>query len=71
MKTKDQVDVYTIYRFYFRKGKRKILTDLTLEEAQSYCSDHNTSSSTCTSVVGRRRTKIIGPWFDGYTCENM
>jgi hypothetical protein len=59
--------MYTIYRLYFRGGKRKIASGLTLEEAQAHCKDPDTSSSTCTSSVGRRRTKNCGPWFDSYS----
>jgi hypothetical protein len=36
-------------------------------EAQTHCSDPETSSSTCKNSVGRRRTRQRGPWFDGYT----
>jgi len=46
-------------RVTIRKG-------LTLEEAQRWCHDPETSSSTCTSAVGRRRTERFGPWFDSY-----
>lgn len=28
-----------------------------------------TSSSTCTSAVGRKRTERYGAWFDGYEAE--
>lgn len=47
--------------------KRTIATGLTLEEAQAHCHDPETSSSTCTSVEGKRRTRLHGPWFEGYT----
>jgi hypothetical protein len=47
--------------------KRTIKTGLTLEEAQAHCRDPETSSSTCTSYAGRKRTERKGPWFDGYT----
>ena len=64
-KKEEGKDMYTIYRFYFRGGKRTIKGGLTLEEAQSHCKDPQTSSRTCTSSVGKRRTKRMGPWFDG------
>ena len=37
---------------------------LTLEEAQEYCDDPETSSSTCTD---KSHEQQHGPWFDGYT----
>lgn len=58
---------YNIVRMYFNgTPKRTILKRLTLAEAQAHCSDPNTSSSTCTSKVGRARTRKLGAWFDGY-----
>ena len=47
--------VYRIYRYYRQEGKRAklIKTGLTLEEAQSHCSDE--------------KTRKAGVWFDGYT----
>lgn len=62
---------YKIIRFYQRydQPKRVIKRGLTLEEAQAHCRDPETSSSTCTSSEGRRRTEERGPWFDGYNEE--
>lgn len=62
---------YKIIRFYQRddQPKRVIKRGLTLEEAQAHCRDPETSSSTCTSSEGRRRTEERGPWFDGYDEE--
>lgn len=57
---------YRIVRMYFRGGKRTILTGLTLEEAQAHCKNPETSSSTCTSAAGKKRTRVMGKWFDGY-----
>lgn len=61
---------YKIVRL-FSEGYRKytILRGLTLEEAQAHCSDPETSSSTCTKPVNRRRTRNCGPWFDSYSKE--
>ena len=60
---------YAIIRFYQSAGIRKRIINkgLTLEAAQAHCDNPDTSSSTCTTAVGNRRTRNIGPWFDGYT----
>ena len=58
--------MYKIIRFYFRGGKVTIETGLTLEQAQAHCQNPETSSSTATSAKAKRRTKLRGPWFDGY-----
>lgn len=60
--------MYKVIRFYFnRPGQRRtILTGLTEEQAQRHCSDPETSSSTCKGSAGKRRTRRMGPWFDGY-----
>jgi hypothetical protein len=63
-------DTYKIVRGFRDSYKRiTIARHLTLEEAQAHCKDPETSSSTCTSTVGKRRTKLHGPWFDGYERE--
>jgi len=59
--------MYSIVRFYAKCGKRVIATGLTLEEAQAHCSSLEASSDTCTTAANKRRTKLKGPWFDGYT----
>lgn len=63
---KEKSEMYNIVRFYFRAGRRVIARNLTLEEAQMWCRDPETSSKTCTSSTGKARTRKIGPWFDGY-----
>jgi hypothetical protein len=61
---------YKIQRLYFNGHlRRTIRTRLTLEEAQAYCRDPETSSSTCTEAANLRRTAERGPWFDCYTEE--
>lgn len=60
--------MYRIVRFYQRgETRRRVLaTGLTLAEAQAWCKDPETSSTTATTHVGRARTRRLGPWFDGY-----
>ncbi len=59
--------MYKIVRNYFRDHRKRVIKRvLTLAEAQSHCSDPETSSSTATGSAARRRTKRCGPWFDGY-----
>ena len=64
------METYKVIRF-FRDSSRRVTvkTGLTLEEAQAHCGDPETSSSTCTSANGKRRTQRSGPWFDGWTEE--
>lgn len=60
---------YNVDRLYFnRPGYRKrILSSVTLAQAQEWCSDLNSSSSTAWTTSAIRRTKRYGPWFDSYT----
>lgn len=62
--------MYKIIRFYYNSPsgtrRRVVARNLTLEEAQEHCRDKETSSSTATKAAGKRRTKVHGPWFDGY-----
>jgi hypothetical protein len=62
---------YKVQRLYkdWPGHRRTILTGLTLQQAQTHCSDPETSSSTCVSATGKRRTRQMGPWFDSYTEE--
>lgn len=61
---------YKIVRMY-ESGKRSQVQarGMTLAEAQAWCSDPETSSSTAKSAAARRRTARYGRWFDGYTEE--
>ena len=59
---------YRIIRFFFNHNRKyEQARCLTLDKAQAWCRDPETSSSTCTSAEGRRRTRRSGEWFDGYT----
>lgn len=58
---------YKIVRMFFNGGKRTIKSGLTLEQAQAWCSDPETSSSTCTSKRKKDYTRANGEWFDGYS----
>ena len=60
--------LYKIVRMYFNDNyrRRTIKQGLTLEEAQAWCKDPETSSSTCTEKKGLKRTEKYGQWFDGY-----
>lgn len=61
---------YKIVRHYFDSCKRRIIaTGLDLEQAQIWCADPETSSSTCSKSHNRARTRKMGPWFDGYDEE--
>ncbi len=68
-KKEENTMVYTIIRNYFHKSGhgRIIARGLSLEQAQTWCHDPETSSSTCKSKVGKARTRRIGAWFDSYT----
>lgn len=60
--------MYRIVRFYRDAPitRRIIRRGLSLEQAQAHCNDPETSSSTATSPAARRRTRRMGPWFDGW-----
>lgn len=63
---------YKILRFFKEDDEQNqtvIATGLTLAEAQEHCHDPETSSSTCKEAEGLERTRLYGPWFDGYDEE--
>lgn len=62
-------NTYKIVRMYMSGSRRTLATGLTLEQAQAHCSNPETSSRTCTTAAGKRRTSRKGPWFDGYDKE--
>ena len=59
---------YVVVRMYRDAwpNRRVIARGLTLGEAQAHCNDPETSSSTCVGAAGKRRTRRMGAWFDGY-----
>jgi len=61
--------MYKIIRSYGSSNipNRTIKKNLTLAEAQAHCKDPETSWRTCTKPAGKRRTRLYGAWFDGYT----
>jgi hypothetical protein len=64
------MQTYTITRLFRDSPRRRVVKrGLTLEEARAHCSNPETSSSTCTSAEGTRRTERFGPWFDSYSAE--
>jgi hypothetical protein len=60
---------YRITRFFQNRASLTVKTGLSLEEAQAHCRDSETSSRTATTKEGVARTKVFGPWFDGYSEE--
>jgi len=44
-----------------------MLSNVTLAEAQTWCADLNSSSTTAWMTSAIRRTKRYGPWFDSYS----
>lgn len=46
-----------------------VKSHMTLEAAQKWCSNPETSSSTCTEAEAVERTKNHGPWFDCFVEE--
>lgn len=60
---------YKIVRMFMKGSKRTIKRGLTLDEAREHCRDPETSSRTCSLPKNVRRTKLHGPWFDGFDEE--
>lgn len=66
------MSTYRIVRFYqddYERNGEEVTDGLTLEEAQAWCQDPETSSRTCTNEVGRARTEKYGSWFEGYQID--
>jgi len=63
---------YKIVRHFFNETwpNKTIQKGLTLEEAQAWCNNPETSSNTCTNPEGMKRTELFGAWYDGFYREN-
>jgi hypothetical protein len=55
----------------YESGRRSqvLARGMTLAEAQEWCKDPETSSSTAQSRTAKKRTARYGRWFDGFTRE--
>ena len=64
-----RMEVYKVQRMYFNRVGyfRTLARGLSLAQAQAWCSDPETSSSTCRKASNKARTRRLGPWFDSYT----
>lgn len=61
------MDMYKIVRKYQNDHPDELVEDhLILEEVQLHCSHHNSSSRSCVTLEGLKRTEEKGPWFDAY-----
>lgn len=60
------METYKVVRHFMNRSNITLRRGLSLQEAQQHCKDPETSSSTCRLAVNVRRTKRLGPWFDGY-----
>ena len=69
--TLDPDATYEIVRFFQANDMpaEVLETGKTLEEAQAHCQDPETSWSTAESDEAKKRTRDVGPWFDGYRKE--
>lgn len=61
---------YRIMRNYLQDHPCEVIAKgQTMAQARAHCRDPETSSQTCTSPEGIERTKLKGPWFDGFLEE--
>jgi len=59
--------MYKVIRFFANGGRKQILAKgLTLEQAQEWCKDVESSSKTCRWTTALKRTKRRGEWFEGF-----
>ena len=61
-----ELNTYRLVRCYFNGDKIDLDSGLTLDEAQAWCNDPETSSRTCEGAEAKRRSLERGPWFDAY-----
>jgi hypothetical protein len=66
-----EAETYKVVRFYQDPDieRETVATGLTLTEAQEWCKNPETSSSTAKSTNARTVTSRYGAWFDGYEAE--
>lgn len=71
--TTTATDTYKVVRIYFSGdyATEVVSTGLTREQAQAYCQDPQTSSSTCTDPEAVERTALRGAWFCGFEREGL
>jgi hypothetical protein len=64
-------EYYRIVRMFQGNYPSETITSgLTLEEAQAWCRDPETSSTTATSAEALELTERVGAWFDGYESQD-
>jgi hypothetical protein len=64
--------MYKVVCYYRQRPERPEVTiadGLTLEQARTWCRAPEASSETCTKPSCKRRTRLYGDWFYGYTKE--
>jgi hypothetical protein len=60
---------YATVLFFLGDEAGVLESGLSLAEAQAICNDPESSSKSCTSIIGKKRTKEKGAWFIGYRKE--
>lgn len=63
------MSTYRVVRYYRESQAMNgtvIKSGVSLEEAQAWCNDPESSSVTATSEAAQWITEQFGPWFDGY-----
>lgn len=59
------MDSYKIVRKFKESGRSYTIDrNMDLDDAKAWCNSPDSSSSTCTTKAGIRRTATKGPWFD-------